>query len=189
MTTTVLKANLRDLSPQFIQDLRGQFEPTAQVEIRVEEHKHGEGLFSEAQFWQIIDRLDWTQKKRADIIAPAAAALSQMPMPSLYLFKDALSEKLYRLDTRAHAAAYLAKQGDGHLSADDFLYVRCAVVAEGQAYYEKVLHNPSEMPGDIDFEHLLSLADDAYELKTGKELDYSPLFNYETRSNAEGWEK
>lgn len=187
MSTTVLKANLHDVNLQFIQDLREKFDRTAQVEIRVEEQKHGEGLFSEEQFWQIIDRLDWSKKKRADIVAPAAAALAKMPMPSLYLFKDVLSEKLYRLDTRAHAAAYLSKQGDSHLSADDFLYVRCAVVAEGKAYYEKVLRDPSEMPVDIDFEHLLSLADDAYEMKTGKAMNYFPVFNYETHSNSEGW--
>ncbi len=185
--TTVLKVNINDLSAQLIHDLRQKFDKTAQIEIRVEEQKHGEGLLSEAQFWQVIDCLDWTKKKHKDIMAPAVAFLAKMPIANIYLFKDKLSEKLYSLDTRAHANAYLEKQSDGYLSADDFLYVRCAVLAEGKEYYEKVLNNPSEMPAEIDFEPLLSLADDAYAMKTGKEFNYYPIFNYETHSNLEGW--
>ena len=185
--TTVLKVNINDISPQFFQDLKSKFGKSAQVEIRVEEQKHGEGLLSDEQFWEIIGLLDWSKKKRSEIIAPAVKALSMMPMASIYLFHDKLSEKLYLLDTRAHAAGYLKKQDDDYLSVDDFLYVRCAVVAEGKQYYEEILNNPSEMPIDIDFEHLLSLADDAYQLKTGKEFNYFPIFNYETHSNAEGW--
>ena len=45
------------------------------------------------------------------------------------------------------------------------------------------------MPADIDFEHLLDLAADAYWLKTGREFGYSPAFDYETKSNTVGWEK
>lgn len=90
-------------------------------------------------------------------------------------------------NTRQHALAYKEKQADNSFSADDFLYVRCAVVAEGKEYYESVLKNPSEIPDDVDFEHLLGLAGEAYTLKTGREFDYSPLFNYETHSNLQGW--
>ncbi|MBK9015723.1 MAG: DUF4240 domain-containing protein [Saprospiraceae bacterium] len=185
--TTVLKVNISDISPQFFQDLKDKFGKSALVEIRVEEQKHGEGLLSDEQFWAIIEMFDWSKKNRTDIIAPAVVALSKMPMSSIYLFQDKLSEKLYQLDTRAHADGYLSKQDDDYLSVDDFLYVRCAVVAEGKAYYEQILNNPSEIPVDIDFEHLLSLADEAYKLKTGKEFNYFPIFNYETHSNAEGW--
>ena len=75
------------------------------------------------------------------------------------------------------------KEEDGYFSADYFLYTRCAVVAEGKTYYEKILKMPSKMPNDIDFEHLLSLANEAYKLKTGKEFNYTPTFNYETHQN------
>jgi len=187
MTTTILKVNINDISPQFFQDLKDNFGKTAQVEIRVEETKHGEGLFSETQFWGVINLLDWAKKDRSEIVAPAVSGLSRMPIASIYLFEDMLSEKLYQLDTRQHAEGYLQKQEDNYLSADDFLYVRCAVVAEGKAYYEEILNNPSAMPAEIDFEHLLSLADDAYKLKTNREFNYFPIFNYETQSNIEGW--
>lgn len=51
----------------------------------------------------------------------------------------------------------------------------------------KKMNNPAEMPTEIDFEHLLSLADEAYKLKTGRSLDYFPAYNYETKSNTDGW--
>ena len=187
MSTTILKVNINDINPQFFQDLKDNFEKTAQVEIRVEETKHGEGLFSEEQFWNIISLFDWQKKEQSDIIAPAVTALSKMPVASIYLFADMLSEKLYQLDTRTHAEGYLSKQEDNYLSSDDFLYVRCAVIAEGKKYYEEILNNPSAMPAEIDFEYLLSLAGDAYQLKTGRAFDYFPIFNYETHSNTDGW--
>lgn len=188
MDTTVIRVNLRDITAQFFQDLKAAAGDAAEVEIKLAASKHGEGLFSEEEFWQIIDLFDWKQTKRSDIVKPAILALSQMPIPSIYLFHDMLSENLYRLDTKKHADAYLQKQSGTGFSADDFLYVRCAVVAEGKAYYERVLGNPAEMPADIDFEHLLNVAGDAYELKTNREFDYFPLFNYETGSNTEGWQ-
>lgn len=74
------------------------------------------------------------------------------------------------------------------ISADDFLYARCAVVAEGRNYYEKVLNDSSQMPEDIVFEPLLYLADDAFEMKTGIPFNYVPTYNYETQSNKLGWQ-
>ena len=185
--TTILRVNINDLSNQFIQDLRKRFDKTAQLEIRVEEQKQGEGLLSENEFWQIISLLDWSKHEASEILDQAVKALSKMPIANIYLFKDQLSEKLYYLDTKVHAKAYREKQDDDYLSVDDFLYVRCAVVAEGKDYYENVLINPLEMPIEIAFEPLLSLADAAYEVKTGKQMDYFPIFNYETHSNQAGW--
>lgn len=187
MATTVLRVNLQDINLQFFKDLQASAGSTAEVEIRVETNQQGEGLFSEEQFWDIIDLLDWNKGRRDEIIQPAIQALSKLPISNIYLFAEKLAEKLYRLDTRQHGKAYLAKQEDDYFSMDDFLYVRCGVVAEGRAYYEQVLKDPSTMPAEIDFEHLLSVAPDAYALKTGREFNYVPSFSYETRSNAEAW--
>jgi hypothetical protein len=183
--TTVLTVNLNDLSTQFIQDLRAKFDNKAQIEIRVQEQKQGEGLLSDAQFWNVIDALDWSKKKQTEIIAPAVAMLAAMPIANIYLFKDYVAEKLYQLDTRQHAAAYLAKEEEDFLSADDFLYTRCAVLVEGKEFYKNILAKPSEMPNGISFEPLLDIANEAYTIKTGKELSYFPSFNYETQSNKE----
>jgi Protein of unknown function (DUF4240) len=183
--TTVLNININDLSNQLIKELKNRFDKTTQIEIRIDTQEQSVELLSETQFWQIIALIDWTKELYTDILAPCVAALAKMPIANIYLFHDKLSEKLYHLDTKAHIAEYVAKDPDHFLSVDDFLYVRCAVVAEGQFYYENVLKNPSEMPFEIAFEPLLSLASDAYKVKTGKKFDYFPVFNYETGSNQE----
>jgi hypothetical protein len=82
-----------------------------------------------------------------------------------------------------------ANEKENYLSVDDFLYARCAVVANGKAFYENVLNNPSEMPTDLTFEPLLYIAMHAYKRKTGKEFMLAPAFNYETYSNKGGWQK
>jgi len=73
-------------------------------------------------------------------------------------------------------------------SSDNFLYARACVVANGKAFYEKVLADPAQMPKDLTFEPLLSLARKAYQKKTGAAFDYFPTNSYETFSNPEGWE-
>ena len=185
---TVLRVNINDLSNQLLYELGQKFGQFAEVEIRVQKKKKKQELFSDEQFWQIINTLDWTQKTQKDILAPVIKQLAEMPIVNIYLFADKLAEKLYLLDTRLHGDAYLAKQEDDYFSVDDFLYVRCAVVAEGQAYYEQVLNDPQTMPGDITFEPLLFLADAAYEQQVGKQFDYQPTYNYETYSNKKGWQ-
>jgi Protein of unknown function (DUF4240) len=185
--TMTLRVNLRDINLQFFKDLEEKAGASAQVEIKVESSKHGEGLFSEEQFWQIIELFDWKQQKRDDITQPAITALSKMPVSAIYLFEDFLSEKLFNLDTKEHAKAYMKQQTDGYFSVDDFLYVRCATVAEGKEYYDRVMEDPTKLSADIDFEHLLSVAADAYKCKTGRDFVYSPLYNYETKSNIEKW--
>lgn len=185
--TTVLIVNAHDLNSQFFQDLGQMIPENSEIEIRIPEKKRKLELFSDEQFWEIIDALDWSKNDSDAIMAPAIAQLAAMPVVAIYLFADKLSEKLYQLDTRLHGEAYLTNEGDDYLSVDDFLYVRCAVVAEGKAYYEQVLANPAEFPDEISFEPLLNLADKAYEMKLGREFDYHPAISYETYSNKEGW--
>ena len=74
-----------------------------------------------------------------------------------------------------------------YFSVDDFLYVRCAAVAEGKEYYQSIMDYPNKLSADIDFEHILSIAADAYKRTTGRYFEYSPLYNYETKSNIEKW--
>lgn len=185
--TTVLRVNINDLSSLFFQELGHRFADSTEVEIRIPEKEQRAELFTDAQFWQVIGCLDWSKKASMDILAPAVRKLAAMPVVNLYLFADKLSRNLYQLDTRPHGDAYLANEGDDYFSVDDFLYTRCAVVAEGREYFEKVLANPAEFPADLRFEPLLNLADEAYKLKTGRAFDYHPALNYETYSNKQGW--
>jgi hypothetical protein len=61
------------------------------------------------------------------------------------------------------------------------------VVANGQDYYALVLVDPKQMPKDMEFEALLSVAREAYERKTGRDWDYVSPVSYETFNNAAGW--
>ena len=185
--TTVLKVNIHDINNQFFIDLSEKLDASTEIEIRIADTKPQKQLFTDEQFWQVIDAFDWSKGDADEIIAPAVAQLAAMPVVNVYLFADKLSEKLYQLDTRAHGDAYLANEGDDYLSVDDFLYIRCAVVAEGKAYYEQILSNPAEFPDEISFEPLLGLATKAYEKKTGRKFDYYPAISYETYSNKIAW--
>jgi len=148
---------------------------------------------SEDVFWEIIALLDW--KKTGDndaVLAPAVRALAAMSEADIRAFSDLLAEKLYALDTREHARhAYEGEadpdDGDDYISDDDFLYVRCCVVANGRELFDAVLGDPRQTPKGIDFEPLLYLAAQAYEEKTGDEYEYDSPISYESFSNIEGW--
>lgn len=185
---TVLKININDLDSQFFHDLGQKISDSAEIEIRIPENKSKVEIFSDADFWKIISLFDWSKEEADDIMAPAIKKLASMPVVNIYLFADKLSEKLYQLDTRLHGEAYLKNEGGDYLSVDDFLYVRCAVVAEGKACFEKVLQSPSELPADLSFEPILNLPDLAYEIKTGRVFEYHPAVNYETYSNRKAWD-
>ncbi|MBK6949920.1 MAG: DUF4240 domain-containing protein [Haliscomenobacter sp.] len=144
-------------------------------------------MFSDADFWQVIELFDWSKEDSDDIMAPAINKLAGMPVVNIYLFADKLSEKLHQLDTRLHGEAYLKMRAATICRLMTFS-VRCAVVAEGKAYFDNVLQNPSEFPADLSFEPILNLPDQAYELKTGRTFDYAPTVSYETYSNKKAWD-
>ncbi len=169
------------LTPQFIQDLQEKYGET-EIEIRV--HKGvRKDILSDQQFWQIISLLDWSKLGDNEaVVAPVVSHLLTLPVSFIYQFEDKLSEKLYQLDTRLHAAKFKKP-----LSVDDFLYARCVVVANGEKVYQTIVNDPTQMPTDVDFEPLLYVASDTYLLKTGKQFEYIPTFSIETYANKEGW--
>jgi hypothetical protein len=188
--TTVLNVQLHDLNRQLIQALQQQFGKNAAVEIRLVQPMIEEKRFGETNFWQLMGLLDWSQEVDAAIITPATQFLETQSLAHLYRFSDMLAEKLWHLDTRKHAQVFLDDpENEGELSVDDFLYARCAVVANGQAFYEKILQNPSQMPVEVTFEPLLYLVANAYKRKTGKIFTHVSAFNPETYSNKRGWKK
>lgn len=145
---------------------------------------------SDDVFWRIIGLLNW--KKLGDddaVIRPAVKALASMAIEDILRFEDILAEKLYALDTEAHAKEIgeEAFRPGRYFSVDWFLYSRCVVVANGQELFESVVADPTQMPKDCEFEALLSISREAYESKTGNEFDHLPPLSYETYSNREGW--
>ena len=145
---------------------------------------------SEDVFWRVVGIFNW--KKAGDdeaVIEPAVKAQAQMTVDDIKKFENIMAEKLYSLDTEAHAREIGddAYQSGKYFSADWFLYVRCCVVANGPVYYEAVLNNPTEMPKDMEFESLLNVSPAAFERKTGEELDHVLDICYESFSNKAGW--
>jgi len=144
-------------------------------------------------FWSIIDLLDWKNQGDDDaVLAPAIQALAARATTDIRRFEERLAFLLYRLDTSAHARNLRESSvipGQDYISADGFLYARCAVVASGRKCYESILKNPKKMPQDTEFEALLSLASEAYESRTGDGFDYTTGCDYESFSNAAGWKQ
>lgn len=146
----------------------------------------------EMEFWRIIALFNWKRTGNDDaVLKPAVKELAKHSIEEISAFEEILSQKLYALDTMAHARnigedSYV--DDSEHFSVDAFLYARCCVVANGKAFYEGVLSEPTQFPHDIEFEALLGLADAAYEAKTGNESDgFQTSVSYETFSNRAGW--
>jgi len=175
---SILKISLSELTGQFLKELKKKFGKSAEVEIRAKEGAEVPVL-SEDLFWEIVDSFDWSQKTGHEILTKGVEKLANQETVFIYLFADALYEKLSQLNTKAHAVA-LSNGVKGKFSGDDFLYARCGVIAEGQEYFQEVIETPSKMPEDIIFEVLLSLPSMAYKLKTGKEFNYAPQQKIET---------
>ena len=183
---TAIKMLLRSLNPVLVKDLQEKY-PTATVSIEAEVPAEGTAM-DEGQFWSIVDLVGWGRKNSADIAAPALEALSHFSEADIFQFDQILAEKLHALDGEVFAEP-LGWGADGqHFSVDGFLYARCCAVANGKAFYEKVLHEPSLMPKELTFEPLLYLAEKAHQLKTGTDsYDFLPTVSYETFSNHAGW--
>lgn len=188
---TIHRIKLKDLNEAFIQQLRKELaDEEAELTIWLPETVDREVL-SEEGFWEIMDRLDWDSNDPYGVIEPVIQYLSEQPVAVIEAFEDLLSEKLYRLDGQQYAeqVGENAYRGEEHpFSADEFLYARCYVVAQGKQVYEEVLTNPEEMPKDVGFERLLRVASAAFKRRTGEEWGYVPTYIVETFANGEGWE-
>lgn len=186
----VLKMNVQEVNTEFVEQLKRQF-AHSDLEIYVHEPPSAAPQLTLKDFWHIISLLDWSKEGNDNLVVePVIAALQQESLAYIYRFSDILSEQLWRLDTKSHAQVFLDEDDeDDYLSVDDFLYTRCAVVANGEKYYDEILKKPSVMPMDLTFEPLLYIAAEAYTRKTGREFMSIPAFNYETYSNKKGWLK
>lgn len=153
-------------------------------------HEHT-ALMDENEFWNIISMFNWDHEGDDDkVLESAIHYLSSKPNEAMYRFIDILSKHLYDLDGIAYAKnigedAYVDE--NTYFSVDNFLYARCVVVANGKDYYNKVLNNPKLMPEDLEFEALLYVADEAYEIKNDETFEYVSAYDFETFSNKEQW--
>ncbi len=149
-------------------------------------------MMKDETFWSIISLLNVKNENGdEDILEPAVNSLAKMRVKDIKEFEEALSFKLYLLDTKEHAkniGEYSYKEDtQDHFSPDLFLYIRCSVIAKGKENFELTLKNPQNMSKDNSFEPLLFLASEAYKRRMGKDFEYITGCDYETFSNVEGW--
>lgn len=145
---------------------------------------------TESDFWGLINMLDWDMAGDDEaVVGPLVDVLSQKGEEEIFSFEEILSEKLYQLDAEKYAVKrnIFGMKKREYISADDFLYTRCVVVANGEEFYEEVMQNPRRFPHDLEFEMLLVVSNLAYTRRTGKIWEYIPKINYETYSNENGW--
>ncbi|MCB9294298.1 MAG: DUF4240 domain-containing protein [Lewinellaceae bacterium] len=188
MFPSKLIIEVNDLTPDWLDKMKQAYKE-ATLEIHIHEAPVVEKMTEEA-FWAIIALLDWNKGEDDDaILAPARQRLQQYSVGDIRRFQDILAEKLYQLDRQVFAEQIGEYRygGPHNFSVDTFLYARACVVANGKAFYEVVLSDPSKMPKEFTFEALLYLAGEAYEQKTGEQWDYLPKLSYETFTNREGW--
>jgi Protein of unknown function (DUF4240) len=187
MSTAAIKVPVKALNPDFVRNLQEHY-PDAQVTVTVSRVPVARKM-KENTFWALIGFFDWGRKRPEDIIAATILQLSTYPESDIFAFDECLAQKLHALDTELLARQTgWAADNPTSFSVDGFLYARCAVVANGKAFYTKVVKNPALMPPDSSFEAILYIAEKAYRLKTGSDnYDYLPNVSYETFANAKGW--
>ena len=186
--TKKIKIHINDLTEEWVTKLKEEYEnATLAIEVYGEKDQK---VMNEEAFWTIIDMLDWEKgTDKQAILAPALKELQYYSIKSIYRFQDILANKLFQLDQQeiAENMGENKYRENHHFSVDTFLYARAAVVANGEAFFKKVLREPSNMLKEFTFEALLYLAADVYQQKTGAPWDYLPSPSYETYSNREGW--
>ena len=146
----------------------------------------------EDAFWALIGRLDWNRQGDDEaVVEPVVADLARRTPAEVEAFDELLARQLFALDTRAHARAcgapvWLGEPDD--VDADEFLYARCAVVANGREAYRLVLADPALMPTDLEFEAVLYIGSQALGRILGSEYpDIDTATSWETFSNRDGW--
>lgn len=153
----------------------------------------------EERFWSLIGDMqgDGSEAGRHRLYL----ALRRLQPDEILGFQDRLAEVLHRLDLRSIAKQRWRDVSESRwlprlpfISADSFLYARCAALAEGRATVEAVLadHSRFRRAWDTSAEHLLYVAHEAYEGVSRREWpdDHVSPYDYETGSNpAGGWKR
>lgn len=141
---------------------------------------------ADGTFWGLIGQLEGSaESERWDLLIQA---LSRKPPSTIRAFAETLAAKLFALDR----PGLLEHDSSGiGLSADVHLYLRCAIICSGPAAWAAALEGPvSEgLLGSGAGERLLSVADEAFERRTGHALEYDTAVSYETGSNLAAWDE
>lgn len=140
-------------------------------------------------FWKTMERCNWDFEGDDDrVLAPVITYLAEQGDEGIFLFDDLMSELLYHLDTRELAEQ--CENVSGFTSGDGFLYSRCVALINGPGYYKEAENGKQKNMWDMEFESLLYVPQNAWQVKygeAGEEYPHIPPLSFETGSNEEGW--
>lgn len=133
-------------------------------------------MMEEEQFWSIISATKQASKDLEEFQSNCIKTLSKLSSTEIigfYLREQKLRFDSYNSDM--WCAAYIM---NGGCSDDCFEYFRCWVIAQGKDVFYKALNTPDSLAAyyskDIEyyeFEELMYVATDAFEKKTGKNIE------------------
>ena len=124
------------------------------------------GKTHEKLFWNIIGLLDWEQEEEDDILLPAATKLARYDVAYIQGFDDLLYLKIIIAKSSLHPIIKARCECD-YLIELIVLYAICGTITRGKEYFEAEIAKTSWVPRAFFFQPLLTLANFAYELKTG----------------------
>lgn len=153
-------------------------------------------VMGEAQFWDVIAAAGGSADGQS--IHRIWLRLRALPEQEIVGFDDRLAEVLRRLDQRVIAKQKWRDVSEPRwlpripgISADGFLYARCAAVLQGPETVAAIVADPRRFRTrwDESAESLLFVASEAWEAVTGRTYEHQSPIDYETGSNPDGgWE-
>lgn len=146
-------------------------------------------MMEEDQFWSIIESSKKTSADLEDFAQNVTKDLAKLSPTEIIGFH--LREQKLRFDSYTSdlwCAGYIM---NGGCSDDSFEYFRCWIIAQGKDVFYTSLKNPDSLSNlysteteDYDFEDLMSVASEAFEKKTGKDID--DFIDYKIFKTSEG---
>ncbi len=129
-------------------------------------------VFSEKEFWKIIEMLDWDFVGDDDnVVKIATLYLSKKSEDFIRKFHQMLVQKLRSLQI-------CEKFDTTSKTPESFLFTRCAAIATGKKYYNSVLSNPIKIRENAEFSALTNLCNNAMKLKSGQDFTKMSAFKY-----------
>lgn len=148
------------------------------------------------RLWSVLDSAGAApDSQAAQVLAAAHSILVRAGKKVTTEFTTGMHVALFELDREDLYRRPIRDRGEDPsappipLSADTFLYARCAVITAGRDTFDRVLSEPAafEAVWDLDAEALLELPSAALD-ELGTETETPPgLPSYETGSNGDHW--
>ena len=130
---------------------------------------------NEKEFWKILDKLDWNNEGDDDLVLkPVIKYLSKLKDEEIFAFHEIMSKLLFNIDGKAWAKDIY--KDFSNYSDDDFLYTRCVAIVNGEKYYNSIKNRKKKLNQDLEFESILYVPEEAWNLKHKDDLMNMNIF-------------